>query len=199
MEDAGAAERMGPKAESVTAEGQPDGFEIPSGFCVQREGHGATRLLISVPTARLPEVHRALLGRVSPLWGVLYRQLVDRATPRPQGAPPQDFVVLEREPAEVFTAIEECASLIYHDARSELWIRGRRGEQVVLDADGLIYLYPDDLGFRDACAALGLEEQPMQTMQNRDYVKHWFHAENDAVEAGFLAGLGLSAVPGRGR
>ena len=189
---------LGPKAQSVTKDGQPDGFLVQCGYSVQAESHGSTRLSVVVPFERLQEAHRLLLGAVGGPWSVLYRQLIDRQNPRPEGSPPRDFLALNREPEVVLAALAECNSLIYHDARFELWIRGRRGEQVILDADGLIYMYPDDPLFRDVCATLGIEERLVKTLQNCDYVKQWYHADNDALEAGFVEGLQLNDMP-RGR
>lgn len=189
------ASPLGPKAESVTKDGEPDGFQIQWGYSLQTESHGSTRLLVSAPSPRLREVHQAILRAVGGPWSVLYRQFVDRVHPRPQGAPPRDFLALERDPEVVLAALDECASLIYHDARFELWIRGRRGEQVILDADGVIYIYPDDPSFRDVCSQLGMEQRAVKTLQNCDYVKQWYHAENDPVEAGFIEGLQLNDMP----
>jgi hypothetical protein len=184
-----------PKARSVTADGEPDGFEIPAGFQTQVED-GMTRLLISVPTKFLPTVHADLIRAAQGPMSVLYRQRIDRLQPRPEGAPPRDFLGIDLDAEVVITAFAECADLVYHDARAELWVRGRRGEQIVLDGDGLIYCYPDDPSFRDACLANGLAFGPVQTLLHRDYVRQYFHAACDALEAGLIDGLGLSEMPG---
>ncbi len=94
-------------------------------------------------------------------------------------------------------ALGEASPLIHGDARCEVWLRGGLGEQLVLDEDGLMYLYPDDPAFRDALAEAGVIEADVETLQDRDYVKHWFHAACDPVEAALIEGLGLSEVPHR--
>ena len=91
-------------------------------------------------------------------------------------------------------ALEHCANLIYGDARGEVWLRGDLGEQLVLDQDGLLYAYPDDPSWREALAAAGVPEDDAQTLAERDYVKHWYHAENDALEAELIARLRLTEV-----
>jgi hypothetical protein len=112
-------------------------------------------------------------------------------------APPRDFVALEVSPEALLSALRAHGSAVYHDARSELWIRGRLEEQLILDGDGLIFVYPDDPTFRDACAAWGLEERDVVTIADRDYVMHQFDAANDAHEDALLAVLRLTEVPHR--
>ena len=185
---------MGPKAESVTEAGESDGFEIQPGFCLQVDPRSGTRLVVSVPASSLGSVHQDLIRACTAPLSVLYRQKVDRGKPRPEGAAPRDFVAVELACEVVVAALQECASLAYHDARAEIWVRGRHGEQVILDSDGLAFCYPDDPLFRDVCVAHGLSEARLRTMAERDYVKHWYHAANDAVEAGFIEGLGLSEM-----
>lgn len=189
---------QGPKAESVTKDGEPDGFVPDVGFVQQHEPAMPTRLLVSVPPAFLQAVHRDLIRALSAPVGVLYRQKVDRRKPRPDGAPPRDFLRLDLDPEAVIAAFAANADLVYHDARCEIWVRGARGEQLILDQDGLLYSYPDDPALRDACRANGLEERPLSTLLDRDYVKHWFHAANDALEAALIDGLGLSEMPSQG-
>ncbi len=180
-----------PKAESVTAEGDPDGWVATPGYLLDDSG-GTTRLVVSVPSAFLQSFHREILRVITPPLSFLYRQRVDRKEPKANGAPPRDWLALDLPAEVVLAALEECADLVYHDARCEIWVRGRRGEQVVLDPDGLVFIYPDDPLFRDICTGYGLaEDREIETMGDRDYVKHWFHAENDALEAGLIAGLEL--------
>lgn len=187
-----------PKAVSVTKEGEPDGFVQQPGFIGQHEPGMPTRLLVSVPPAFLATVHRDLLNLVQGPFSLLYRQKVNRRNPAGEQAPPRDFLALGIEPEVLFAAFTECESLVYHDARAEFWVRGVRGEQVILDGDGLIYCYPDDLAFRDVCLANGLPEGELVTLLDRDYVKQWYHAENDAAEAGMIEALGLTEMPHRG-
>jgi hypothetical protein len=184
------------KAVSVTQDGQPDGFEVQTGWFRQIFPGGQTRLTVTAPAARLPEVHGALVGALRGPLGVLYRQRVDRRNPV-EGAPERDFVGLELTPARVATAIERCRRLVYQDARHELWIRDRDEASVVLDGDGIIYVYPDDPSFRDALAAAGVrEDEQLVTMLDRDYVMHRFFAELDEEEDALMALLGLVPVGG---
>ena len=69
----------------------------------------------------------------------------------------------------------------------------------VMDQDGVLYCYPDDPSFRDVLEAAGVHERSVQTLADRDYVKHWFHAECDEHEAGLMQDLGLQEVPHRKR
>jgi hypothetical protein len=183
-----------PKAESVTKEGEPDGFVVQPGFHGERELNGPTRLLVSVPTEFLAKVHHDLIRVCQPPLGVLYRQKVDRQNPRPETAPPRDFLALELAADDVIAAFEECSDLVYHDARCEIWVRGRRNEQVILDADGIIYCYPDDPAFREVAMGHGLPEGEVETLIERDYVKHWYHAQNDVEERALVDGLGLTEM-----
>jgi len=190
---------LGPKATSVTQEGAPDDFVIEAGYRGEDDGRGTTRIVASVPTERLASVHAQLVRALGTPVGVLYRQKVDRRDPKPNGAPPRDFIALELPADVVLEALSEAAPLVYHDARCEVWLRGRLGDQVVLDADGVLYCYPDDPAFRDALDACGVPVREVPTMADRDYVKHWFHAENDALEDALVARLGLTEVPHHGR
>ncbi len=182
------------RAQSVTMDGEPDGFEPPTAYGLERTPDGQTRLVISVAPSRLAAVHQALLGVMQAPLGILWRLKVDRQSPRPQGAPPRDRVALELAPGRVIDTLEHCADLVYRDARGELWIKGDLGEQLVLDQDGLLYAYPDDPSWRDALQAADVPEDGAQTLAERDYVKHWYHAENDALEAEMIARLRLTEV-----
>lgn len=177
----------GPKAVSVTEEGEPDGFPIGTGWWPEAGFSGKTRLVISVPPDRLRPTHEALLRAMEGPLDVLYRQTVDRRDPRPEGAPPEDHVALAVPLDEVLAVLADCAGLVYHDARHELWLRGPRGEHVVLDGDGLLYAYPDDPTFRDALAEV--PEGKVETLAERDYVMHVFHAELDSQEDALLKRL----------
>jgi hypothetical protein len=184
----------GPKATSVTAEGAEDGFVVSAGWTAEATPAGDTRIVASVPLDDLPRVHAALIGALAPPLGFLYRQEVDRKNPRPAGAPPRDHVALELSPARVVAALERCAPLVYSDARCEVWIRGRLGEQVVLDHDGLLFCYPDDPSFRGALRQAGVPATDVETLHERDYVKHWFRAEADPFEEELARMLGLSVT-----
>lgn len=188
----------GPKAASVTKDGADDDFVLRPGWSSEVTPSGDTRIAVSVPTDDLLRVHAALLGALSPPLGVLYRQKVDRRTPRPQSAPARDFVALDIPLGRVCEALADAAPLVYGDARCEVWIRGGMGEQVVLDEDGLLYCYPDDPAFRDALASSGIPAEDVETIADRDYVKHWFHAEADPLEDQLLRALRLVEVPPQG-
>lgn len=187
-----------PKATSVDRDGRPDEFVPEPGWLSEMTPSGDTRIVVSVPPAELQRVHAALIGALRPPLGVLYRQKVDRASPRPQGAPPRDWVALDKPPQVVVDAVAEASGLVFGDARHELWIRGALGEQLVLDQDGLLFCYPDDPSFRDALSTAAVPPNDVVTMSDRDYVKHWFHAENDALETALLTRLRMTEVPHHG-
>lgn len=187
----------GPKAESVQRDGTPDGWQIAPGWLSEATPTGESRIVVSVPTERLPAVHAALVRAMGGPLGFLYRQEIDRKNPRPQGSPPKDFVGLNLPADRVLTALVEAAPLVYSDARCEIWIRGPRGDQIVLDHDGLLYCYPDDPGFRDVLQREEIPPEDVQTMADRDYVKHWFRAELDPIEESLISSLRLTAVPAR--
>lgn len=182
-----------PKSESVTEKGEPDGFVVSTGWERQVGKGGDTRLLISVPLARLAEVHLAMLGALSPPLTVLYRRKVDRRNPKPNGTPPDDFLAPDVPLDEIRSALTEAGDLIWHDARCEVWVRGLMGEQIILDQDGMLYAYPDDPSFRDVLAQVDVPEDSVPVMLDRDYVKHWFHGECDSLEDALLRRL--AAVP----
>jgi hypothetical protein len=183
-----------PKATSVTADGQDDGFTPGLGWERQVGAGGDTRLLISVPADALGRVHLGLLGALGPPLTVLYRRCVNRQDPRPNGTPPEDFIAPDVPLDEIRAALAEAGDLIWHDARCEVWVRGLMGEQVILDQDGLLYAYPDDPAFRERLAELEVPEQEgVPVLLDRDYVKHWYHAGCDALESALLRRL--AAVP----
>jgi len=192
----------GPKAVSVHENGEEDGWVPEPGWYPEMTPQGETRITVSVGVDRVVEVHRALVEAMEAPLSVLYRQKIDRPaveqgrTP-PQGLPPRDFVAVSLPHGRVVAALEAAADLVYGDARCEVWVRGARHDQIVLDEDGLIYAYPDDPAFREALAALGLPERDVDTMRDRDYVKHWFRPECDEVERRLQTQLGLAEVPHR--
>ncbi|MEQ1505478.1 MAG: hypothetical protein ABMB14_24815 [Myxococcota bacterium] len=187
-------ELVGPKAVSVTKDGDDDGFVVAPGWSSEMTPTGDTRIVVSVPVGQLPAVHAALLSALAPPLSFLYRQKVDRKAPRPQGSPPRDHVALGLPLDRVTDALSRCGTLVYTDARCEVWIRGGLGEQVVLDEDGVLYCYPDDPAFRDALGEVGVPPDDVDTIADRDYVKHWFRAEADAEETGLIALLKLTEV-----
>lgn len=187
------------KAESVDAQGQSDGWLPEPGFLRDVGPGGAAQLVVSVPPAHLAGVHQELVRVLGSPLKVLYRQVVDRRDPKPEGFPPRDFVGLDVAADRVLHALALCRDLIYGDARCEVWIAGPLGDEIVLDPDGLVFCRPDDPAFRDVLMANGLPEgESVHTIADRDYVKHWFHGACDAQEDTFLEALQLSEVPHRG-
>lgn len=185
------------KAVSVTEEGVVDGWEPAAGWFAEITPNGDTRLTAQAPHAELPEMHRALVAAMASPLAVLYRQNVDRRDPKPQGAPPRDFVARDVPLQRVVAAIEAAAPLLYGDARCEFWLQDAMGARLVMDHDGVVYGYPDDPSFRDALASAGIEEASVDLVSDRDYVMHWFHAECDALEDALIAELRLVEVPHR--
>lgn len=195
------AERA-PKAVSVSEDGADDGWSPAPGWYAELLPDGQTRLTVSVGVDRLPEVHRALVEAMDAPLSVLYRQLIDRpaverGTTPAQGLPPRDFVAVSLPTGRVIHALEEAGDLVWGDARCQVWVRGARHDQVVLDEDGILFAYPDDPAFRDALTALDLPEGELDTMRDRDYVKHCFRSDCDEVERQLVAQLGLTEVPHR--
>lgn len=184
------AHEFQPKAESVTREGQPDGFVPPRFFRSEVLQGGMTRLVVSVPMTELEAVHRALVGALEPPLKMLYKQLTDRV----QGVQlpkPIDRVAVELPKDRVLDALAEFRQLVYHDGRHQIWVRGNRGEVVVLEEVGQIYVYPDDFLFRDALLALGVPEGDGEELGARDYVRVTFDARCDQLEAQLIHDLNL--------
>lgn len=179
-----------PKAQSVTREGEPDGFQPADAFAPQVLEGGYTRLLISCDAAALPAVHRDLVLALEPPLKLLYVQLTDREVG--QLPKPRQLVGVDLEQGTVLATLRELEALIYRDGRHQLWLRGAAGEQIVLEELGVIYAYPDDPSFRDVCSRHGLVEDPQaQTMADRDFVRVSFLPEADAEEAKLVWTLGL--------
>lgn len=189
---------LGPKASSVVESGEEDGWTPTPGYVRDMGPGGKAQVVVSVPVTQLAAVHADLVKVLGSPLGVLYRQVVDRQDPQPQGAPPRDFVALDVPADQLLSALTRHGSLLYHDARCELWLRGPMGDQIILDTDGLIFCQPDDPAFEDVFVAHGLSAEVSETIADRDYVKHWFHADNDAVELGLFASLQLTQVAHRG-
>ncbi len=179
-----------PKAASVTVEGHEDGFVPARGYRVQVAPDGATRLVVSVPPAELRDVHLRLVDALGGPLSVRYLRLTDRT--KGQLPKPESWVRMDAPPAQVVSALDAAARLVWEDGRHQLWLRGPFGEQVVLDEMGVLYCYPDDPAFR---TALGdLPEHTVVGMDGRDYVKVHFHAEADAQEQSLREALGLVKV-----
>jgi len=138
-----------------------------------------------------------LVGLLQGPLSFLYRLEVDRQVPNPASAPPRDFIAVALDPGLVDQALVDCGGLVYGDARAEVWIRGGLNEQVVLDRDGMVFCYPDDPCFRDALEASGVPEASVETIADRDYVKHWFHSNHDAMEDDLKRRLNLVEVAPR--
>jgi hypothetical protein len=142
----------------------------------------------------IQRVHKALIHACQPPLQVLYRQVVNRRDPKPQGDPSRDFVGLGLEAVEVVEAVDKADALFHQDARAELWVRDEADAQVVLDCDGLLFVYPDDVAARDAIASVGIPLDRKPTIANCDYVKHNFLADADALEDAFIDDLHLSEM-----
>lgn len=181
-----------PKATSVTVTGQPDGWVAPRSFRAQQAPDGMTRLVISVPPEELPAVHLRLLDRLEAPWSVRYLRLTDRQ--KGQLPKPENWVRMDAPPEAVRTALSARPGLVWHDGRHQVWIRGRMGDQVVLDELGVLYCYPDDPAFREALT--GLPEGSAVGMDGRDYVRVELLAEADAEEASLMQELSLQRWDG---
>lgn len=179
-----------PKAQSVTAQGAPDGFDPPLAWFAQVIPGGYTRLVVSAPGHRMAELHQALVARLRPPLRVLYRQLTDRATGQLPKA--RDWVGVELSTERVLAALQANNPLVYHDGRHQLWLRGQGEEQVVLEEIGVLYVYPDDPSFRDTLLAEGVPEAMVQTLAERDYIKVNFLSEADAQEQRFQQALAMA-------
>lgn len=179
-----------PKAESVTAQGEADGFVPQAFFKAELLPGGFTRLVISLPPERMEAVHRALVSALAAPLKLLYSQLTDRKT-KGQLPKPLNSVAVELPGDRLLQAMERYRGLIYQDGRHQLWIRGALGEQVVLEEIGMLYCYPDDPLFRDTLVELGVPEGKGPTMAERDYIRVNFSAAFDAEEEGLFQDLHL--------
>ena len=180
---------MSPKAESVSADGELDGFVPEPSWAAEVIQGGFTRLEISLPNTQLEAVHRALVAKLDGPLRVLYVQLTDRLAGK-QLDPPRRFVALDVPHAVMSDALETYSDLIYHDGRHQLWIQGRGEDKIILEETGVIYAYPDDLLFRDVLAAHNVPGSKAETMGDRDYVRVNFMAECDAMEGRFRQAIG---------
>ena len=184
------------KAFSVTEDGEPDGFENPLLYAQEIAPDGSTRILVSCGPERLQELHEALIEGLQAPLSVLYVQLVDRVTGVDQNANPKRWLSLEQPKERVLSALRDAALLLYRDARSQVWVRGALGEQLVLDEMGVLYVYPDDLSFRDILDARQVPQTAAPTIADRDYVRVAFCSEADPEEQALLQALNLSPLEG---
>ena len=182
------------KATSVTEAGEPDGFAPPLLYSPQVGPDGTTRLVVSAPGSDLPRIHRILVESLKAPLGVLWVQLVDRASGQRQEDDPRRWLTLEQLTEAVLSAMDRSPHLLYGDARGQLWIRGAMGEQLVLDELGMVYLYPDDPAFRVALESAGVEQSSAPTMADRDYVRVEFDAAADAEEQALLQDLSMQPL-----
>ena len=183
---------MSPKAESVSADGELDGFQPQPGWSAEVIPGGFTRLEVSTTSEELQGVHRALVQQLDPPLRVLYVQLTDRLA-GVQLDPPRRFVALDVAFDRLDSALQEFAALIYHDGRHQLWVQGRGEDKVVLEETGVMYVYPDDPTFREALERCGMSEGKVETMADRDYVRVNFSAAGDAMEGQFRHAIGAVA------
>tara|TARA_B110000037_G_C17040895_1_gene473586 strand:+ start:504 stop:1076 length:573 start_codon:yes stop_codon:yes gene_type:complete len=183
------------KAYSVDENGAPDGFEIPNLFSPQVAPDGTTRILVSAARDMIEAAHKALVGVLDGPLGVRYVQLIDRRNEKDLRENPRGFVALDKTASDVEQAIEKSRKLLYDDARSQLWIKGLMGDQIVLDELGMLYAYPDDPSFRNALSSIGINEGAATTLADRDFVKVEFEAGCDQVEDDLILLLRMVEAP----
>jgi len=181
-----------PKAISVSEDGRPDGWTPAPGYRAQVAPDGGTRLVISVPPDQLRATHCALLAVLGQRISVRYLQLTDRAVG--QLEKPVSWVCMEVLAAQVLAALEASPHLVWEDGRHQLWVRGEKGDQVVLDELGVLYTYPDDVAFRAALEPFGLPLGTTLGLDGRDYVRVEFLPGADAEEKGLIERLGMRRV-----
>ncbi len=186
---------MQPKARAVDEQGRLLDQSQPTRFLAEAAPDGTTRLAVAVPAERLQAVHAAMVDLLQAPLGVLYVQLVDRQAGQ-QHEEPKRFVGVDLQPASVHEAIASAAGLVYGDGRHQLWVKGARGAQIILDELGMIWTYPDDPSFREALARLGVDEGDAPSIGEADYVRVELVAEADVQEAALIARLGLQELPG---
>jgi len=186
--------QLKPKARSVNQDGSDDGFVPDTFYRADVNDVGQTRISVSVPPGRLEATHLALAQALDGPVGVLYAQMVDRAAGK-QLPKPKRYLALEKSIPVVVGALSSCRTLVYSDARHQLWLRGRMREQLVLDELGMIHCYPDDPSFRDVLGALGIPEGTGKNLDDRDYVQVDFKAAADVEEAQLMRALGLAPLP----
>jgi hypothetical protein len=182
------------KATSVTEAGEPDDFAPPLLYSPQVGPDGTTRLVVSAPGSDLPRIHRLLVESLKAPLGVLWVQLVDRASGQRQEDDPRRWLTLEQQADAVLSVMDRSRHLLYGDARGQLWIRGALGEQLVLDELGMVYLYPDDPAFRATLETAGVGQSSAPTLADRDYVRVEFDAAADSEEQALLKDLSMQPL-----
>ncbi|MCB9766094.1 MAG: hypothetical protein H6739_40335 [Alphaproteobacteria bacterium] len=186
---------MTPKATSVTEAGKPDGYAVPELFRGEVSPDGRTRLAVCAPPERLAVIHRALVEALEAPLSVMYVQRVDRRAGRnleESGGKPRRYLSVDIPAERVLSVFDRCRTLLYQDGRHQTWVRGAMREQLILEYDGMLFLYPDDLSFRDVLHGLGVrEDAKAQAIGDRDYVKVNFQATADPEEARLMAELRL--------
>ena len=177
------------KSQSVSKEGALDGFIPPMAYQPQLLDGGYTRLEISSPSSKLSYIHKKLIEVMEGPLKIRYLRMTDRL--KGQLPKPESYVAVEVTKERVLQLCDECETLLYHDARHQLWIRGTHEEQLVLDELGMLYIYPDDFLFRDTLSASGWIEAKHESMADRDYVKVFFDAQADEQEKQLMQALGM--------
>ena len=182
------------KAISVTEMGKPDNFVPSLVYQGQILEGGYTRLEISASSDDLARVHQGLIRALTFPCKVRYLKLTDRQEGQYQK--PKSYVAVNVGKEMILEALTHLQDLIYHDGRHQLWILGLKGEQIVLDELGMIYISPDDFHFRDVLEQLGVPEKlqsdkTYQTMAQRDYVMVNFSPLADLQETTLLQSLGF--------
>lgn len=190
MKTAQQAGGLPPKAQSVDRAGAPDGYIPPMAYKAQVVPGGFTRLVVSCPPNRLALIHKALVDVLRPPLKFLYVRMTDRQSG--QLPKPEHYVSVDLPKGRVMDALDDFTKLFHHDGRNQVWVRGADGDQIVLEELGVLYAYPDDLGFRDALDAMGLLDVAHQGMDERDYVKVNFLAEADAEEQRLMRTMALT-------
>ena len=178
-----------PKSQSVTKQGALDGFIPPMAYSPQVIDGGYTRIEISAPSSKLSFIHKKLLEVMQPPFKVRYVRMTDRL--KGQLPKPESYVAVELSRERLMQICDECETLLYHDARHQLWIRGASEEQLVLDELGMLYIYPDDFLFRDTLSQYGWIEANHESMATRDYVKVFFAPQADEQEQTLMHSLGM--------
>jgi hypothetical protein len=177
------------KAESVTKQGEADGYVPPSAYCARVLRGGYTRLDISTPMDKLAIIHRELVKTIQFPCKIRYVRMTDRQSG--QLEKPESYVAVEISKDRMLQALQSFEELFYNDGRNQLWIQGASEEQIVLDELGMLYVYPDDFVFRDTLTMLGWPEMKHESMAQRDYVKVNFSVVADEQERSLITSFGL--------
>ena len=178
-----------PKAQSVTKEGEDDGYVPPSAYSARVLRGGYTRLDISTPMDKLAILHKELVKTIQFPCKLRYVKMTDRQ--KGQLEKPESYVAVEVSRDRMMQALLDFEDLFYYDGRNQLWILGAAKEQIILDELGMLYVYPDDFVFRDALTMLGWPEMKHESMAQRDYVKVNFSAIADEQERSLLNSFGM--------